>query len=160
MRTKEVAIVEDLGNFEQLLGMSCLSRLPFFLLQDGSCFASRMSPATIVVGAGSLSFSTPITKQNVLAVAAIGPGLHFVLCPLKSIVGRLSLRIQQLDVLCETKTKGTLVVRFFFTAVHGHSYTDHGLTFLTSVLFYFCLDNVFVQVRLILKRGINVTGRQ
>lgn len=79
-----------------------------------------MSPATILVGARSLSFSTQITKQNALAVAAVGPGLHFVLCPLKSIVGRLSLRIQQLDVLCETKTKGTLAVRFFsrlFTAI-------------------------------------------
>lgn len=59
VRTKEVAIVEDLGNFEQLLG----------------------------------------------------PGLHFVLWPLKSIVGKLSLRIQQLDVMCETKTKDNVFVR-------------------------------------------------
>lgn len=58
VRTKQVAVVEDLGNFEQLLG----------------------------------------------------PGLHFVFWPLKSIVGRLSLRIQQLDVLCETKTKDNVFV--------------------------------------------------
>ncbi|CAB9510046.1 Hypersensitive-induced response protein-like protein [Seminavis robusta] len=58
VRTKEVAVVEDLGNFEQLLG----------------------------------------------------PGLHFMFWPLKTIVGRLSLRIQQLDVLCETKTKDNVFV--------------------------------------------------
>lgn len=33
-----------------------------------------------------------------------------MLWPLKSIVGRLSLRIQQLDVLCETKTKDNVFV--------------------------------------------------
>jgi len=59
VRTKEVGVVEDLGNFEQLLG----------------------------------------------------PGLHFVLWPLKSVVGRLSLRIQQLDVRCETKTKDNVFVQ-------------------------------------------------
>lgn len=59
IRTKEVGIVEDLGNFEQLLG----------------------------------------------------PGLHFVPCPIKTITGRLSLRIQQLDVYCETKTKDNVFVQ-------------------------------------------------
>jgi regulator of protease activity HflC (stomatin/prohibitin superfamily) len=59
VRTQEVAIVEDLGQFKQLLD----------------------------------------------------PGLHFLLCPLQSIVGRLSLRIQQLDVVCETKTKDNVFVQ-------------------------------------------------
>lgn len=59
IKTKEVGVVEDLGNFEQLLG----------------------------------------------------PGLHFVCWPLKAVVGRLSLRIQQLDVVCETKTKDNVFVQ-------------------------------------------------
>ena len=33
------------------------------------------------------------------------PGLHCINWPLQNIVGRMSLRIQQLDVQCETKTK-------------------------------------------------------
>lgn len=39
------------------------------------------------------------------------PGFHFVLWPCQCIVGRLSLRIQQLDVLCETKTKDNVFVQ-------------------------------------------------
>lgn len=41
----------------------------------------------------------------------VGPGFHFVLCPIQSISGTLSLRIQQLDVLCETKTKDNVFVQ-------------------------------------------------
>lgn len=59
VRTQEVAIVEDLGQFKQLLD----------------------------------------------------PGLHFLLWPLQSVVGRMSLRIQQLDVVCETKTKDNVFVQ-------------------------------------------------
>jgi regulator of protease activity HflC (stomatin/prohibitin superfamily) len=53
VRTQEVGVVEDLGQFKELLD----------------------------------------------------PGLHCIVYPLQTIVGRMSLRIQQLDVLCETKTK-------------------------------------------------------
>jgi len=53
VRTQEVGVVEDLGQFKSLLN----------------------------------------------------PGLHCITWPLQNIVGRMSLRIQQLDVLCETKTK-------------------------------------------------------
>ena len=53
VRTQEVGVVEDLGQFKSLLD----------------------------------------------------PGLHCINWPLQSIVGRMSLRIQQLDVMCETKTK-------------------------------------------------------
>ena len=59
VRTQEVAVVEDLGQFKQLLD----------------------------------------------------PGLHFILWPLQSVVGRLSLRIQQLDVVCETKTRDNVFVQ-------------------------------------------------
>ena len=59
VRTQEVAIVEDLGQFKRLLD----------------------------------------------------PGFHFLMWPLQSIVGTLSLRIQQLDVLCETKTKDNVFVQ-------------------------------------------------
>lgn len=41
----------------------------------------------------------------------LGPGLHFLLWPLQSVVGRLSLRIQQLDVMCETKTKDNVFIK-------------------------------------------------
>jgi regulator of protease activity HflC (stomatin/prohibitin superfamily) len=59
VRTQEVGVVEDLGQFKRLLE----------------------------------------------------PGLHFICCPLQQIVGRLSLRIQQLDVSCETKTKDNVFVQ-------------------------------------------------
>jgi len=39
------------------------------------------------------------------------PGLSCILYPLESIVGKLSLRIQQLDVRCETKTKDNVFVQ-------------------------------------------------
>jgi len=41
----------------------------------------------------------------------LSPGLHFLCWPLQSVVGRMSLRIQQLDVLCETKTKDNVFVQ-------------------------------------------------
>jgi regulator of protease activity HflC (stomatin/prohibitin superfamily) len=59
VRTQEVGIVEDLGQFKRILA----------------------------------------------------PGLHFISWPLQSIVGKLSLRIQQLDVVCETKTKDNVFVQ-------------------------------------------------
>jgi len=40
----------------------------------------------------------------------IDPGLHCLCYPLQSVAGKLSLRIQQLDVLCETKTKDNVFV--------------------------------------------------
>lgn len=59
VHTKEVAIVENLGNFDKLLS----------------------------------------------------PGLHFYIPIIQNVVGRLSLRIQQLDVTCETKTKDNVFVQ-------------------------------------------------
>jgi len=40
----------------------------------------------------------------------IDPGLHFILWPFSQVAGQLSLRIQQLDVYCETKTKDNVFV--------------------------------------------------
>jgi len=40
----------------------------------------------------------------------ISPGLNFILWPLQSVAGKLSLRIQQLDVSCETKTKDNVFI--------------------------------------------------
>jgi regulator of protease activity HflC (stomatin/prohibitin superfamily) len=59
VRTQEVGVVEDLGQFKQLLD----------------------------------------------------PGLHCITWPLQGVVARLSLRIQQLDVLCETKSKDNVFVQ-------------------------------------------------
>lgn len=58
VRTQEVAVVEDLGQFKRL----------------------------------------------------IDPGFHCIMWPLQSVTGTLSLRIQQLDVFCETKTKDNVFV--------------------------------------------------
>jgi regulator of protease activity HflC (stomatin/prohibitin superfamily) len=41
----------------------------------------------------------------------LDPGFHCIFWPLQSVVGRMSLRIQQLDVICETKTKDNVFVR-------------------------------------------------
>lgn len=41
----------------------------------------------------------------------LDPGLHFVLWPIQGVVTRLSLRIQQLDILCETKTRDNVFVQ-------------------------------------------------
>lgn len=38
-------------------------------------------------------------------------GLHFILWPIQGVVGRLSLRVQQLDVMCETKTKDNVFIQ-------------------------------------------------
>lgn len=59
IRTQEVGIVEDLGQFKKLLS----------------------------------------------------PGLHLMCWPFSGVVGTLSLRIQQLDVYCETKTKDNVFVQ-------------------------------------------------
>jgi regulator of protease activity HflC (stomatin/prohibitin superfamily) len=40
----------------------------------------------------------------------IDPGFHCIFWPLQSVAGTLSLRIQQLDVYCETKTKDNVFV--------------------------------------------------
>eukprot|EP00934_Nitzschia_sp_Nitz4_P001380 Nitzschia sp. Nitz4//scaffold5_size260463//182877//183808//NITZ4_001005-RA/size260463-augustus-gene-0.17-mRNA-1//1//CDS//3329555409//1380//frame0 len=41
----------------------------------------------------------------------LSPGLNFITWPLQSVVGVLSLRIQQLNVICETKTKDNVFVQ-------------------------------------------------
>lgn len=41
----------------------------------------------------------------------IDPGFHCIMWPLQAVSGTLSLRIQQLDVYCETKTKDNVFVR-------------------------------------------------
>lgn len=38
------------------------------------------------------------------------PGLAFIACPISQVAGRLSLRVQQLDIKCETKTKDNVFV--------------------------------------------------
>jgi len=60
---------------------------------------------------------TCVRTQEVAVVEQCGqfskliePGLHFVLWPLQGIVGTLSLRIKQLDIRCETKTKDNVFV--------------------------------------------------
>ena len=121
--------------------------LLFFAGWMGRVLRAESRPQKIAC-ARALSF---FKHHQLTDIAAVGPGLHFVLCPLKSIVGRLSLRIQQLDVLCETKTKGAFVDSagfFFIVAFTVIAMQIMYLPFesLGAVLFLF-LDNVFVQVR-------------
>mmetsp|Transcript_1082 Transcript_1082/g.2492 ORF Transcript_1082/g.2492 Transcript_1082/m.2492 type:complete len:96 (-) Transcript_1082:535-822(-) len=54
------------------------------------------------------------------------PGLGFVICPMEQLVGRLSYRVQQIDVRVETKTLDNV----FLTAV-------------VSVQYQVLKDNVF-----------------
>lgn len=61
---------------------------------------------------------TCIRQQNVGIVEDLGqfksfkePGCHFICWPISSVAGTLSLRIQQLDVLCETKTRDNVFVQ-------------------------------------------------
>jgi len=41
----------------------------------------------------------------------IDPGLNFICYPFQSVIAKLSLRIQQLDIVCETKTKDNVFVK-------------------------------------------------
>ena len=59
-----------------------------------------------------------VRTQSVAVVEDLGqfkrlldPGLHCIKWPCSCIVGRLTLRMQQLDVLCETKTKDNVFVQ-------------------------------------------------
>lgn len=59
-----------------------------------------------------------VRTQNVAIAENLGqfsrlldPGLHLIMWPLECVAGTLSLRIQQLDVVCETKTKDNVFVR-------------------------------------------------
>jgi regulator of protease activity HflC (stomatin/prohibitin superfamily) len=53
----------------------------------------------------ALSVTSGIVEDLGQFKKLLSPGLHCLVWPLQDIVGKLSLRIQQLDVLCETKTK-------------------------------------------------------
>lgn len=60
----------------------------------------------------------------------VAPGFYCMVWPMASIAGRLSLRIQQLDVVCETKTKDD----------GSYSHTIHlSSTPLTKTVTYSCL---------------------
>lgn len=59
-----------------------------------------------------------VRTQNVGVVEDLGqfktllsPGMHFLCWPFSNIVGYLSLRVQQIDVICETKTKDNVFVQ-------------------------------------------------
>lgn len=67
-------------------------------------------------GGGACCFQC-VRSQNIGVVEElgnfkklIGPGFHFLLFPIQGIAGFLSLRIQQIDVRCETKTKDNVFV--------------------------------------------------
>eukprot|EP00542_Grammatophora_oceanica_P022018 CAMPEP_0194033452 /NCGR_PEP_ID=MMETSP0009_2-20130614/6145_1 /TAXON_ID=210454 /ORGANISM="Grammatophora oceanica, Strain CCMP 410" /LENGTH=282 /DNA_ID=CAMNT_0038674149 /DNA_START=108 /DNA_END=956 /DNA_ORIENTATION=+ len=67
-------------------------------------------------GGGCFCFQC-VRTQEVAVVEDLGqyktlldPGFHFLLWPITNITGTLSLRIQQLDVICETKTKDNVFV--------------------------------------------------
>lgn len=58
-----------------------------------------------------------VQQQTVAIIETLGeyssiksPGLSLIACPIQNVAGRLSLRIQQLDVTCETKTKDNVFV--------------------------------------------------
>ena len=56
----------------------------------------------------SIQTSTIGVVENLGKFSRIVPaGMTCIMCPLESVVGRVSLRVQQLDVPCETKTKAS-----------------------------------------------------
>lgn len=73
----------------------------------------------IVLGVFILFFGLFIVKQQQVAiverfgkyVAVRQPGLHFLIPLIDRVAGRMSLRIQQLDVIVETKTKDDVFVQ-------------------------------------------------
>ena len=42
-------------------------------------------------------------------------GFHLLTCPCESIVARMSLKIKQLDVKCDTKTKVSMIFSIYFS---------------------------------------------
>lgn len=59
-----------------------------------------------------------VRQQNVGIIEELGqfkrfvePGFHCVMWPVQGVTGTLSLRIQQIDVVCETKTKDNVFVQ-------------------------------------------------
>ena len=59
-----------------------------------------------------------VRTQNIAVVQQCGnystllqPGANFILCPLQEVAGTMSLRIQQMDVVCETKTRDNVFVQ-------------------------------------------------
>lgn len=72
----------------------------------------------------------------------LGPGCHCVPWFIgHQIAGKLSLRVQQLDVRCETKTK----VCFPFCLIQCVSLIHSNLNQLCSLLSYFCLYEFFCR---------------
>ena len=70
------------------------------------------------------------------------PGCHFLpWCLGQQVAGHLSLRLQQLDVRCETKTK----VSTFFLSL-GRVLMGLGLVLILFCVFVLLQDNVFVNV--------------
>lgn len=71
----------------------------------------------IMDGSDDCCFFTCIHTKEVALIEKLGnfdrllsPGLHCYIPVIEQVVGRLSLRIQQLDVVCETKTKDNVFV--------------------------------------------------
>mmetsp|Transcript_31904 Transcript_31904/g.45369 ORF Transcript_31904/g.45369 Transcript_31904/m.45369 type:complete len:96 (-) Transcript_31904:898-1185(-) len=59
-----------------------------------------------------------VIERNGKFSRLVQPGLSFVMCPYEQLVGRLSFRVQQLDVRVETKTLDNV----FLTAVVSVQY--------------------------------------
>jgi regulator of protease activity HflC (stomatin/prohibitin superfamily) len=88
VREKEVGVVEDLGEYCGIIGI--FINIFLFLIDPVSLFTLQL-----------LGQFKRLIKE--------GPSC--IIWPLQSVVGRLSLRVQQLDVLCETKTKDNVFIQ-------------------------------------------------
>jgi regulator of protease activity HflC (stomatin/prohibitin superfamily) len=72
----------------------------------------------------------------------LGPGLHLMCWPYSTIASRLSLRVQQLDVACETKTKDHAFVHVEVSVQYKVSIPE------MAYLAYDCLADPYIQIRL------------
>ena len=70
----------------------------------------------------------------------LGPGLHLMCWPYSTIASRLSLRVQQLDVACETKTKDHVFV-------HVEVSVQYKVIPEMAYLAYYCLADPHIQIR-------------
>jgi regulator of protease activity HflC (stomatin/prohibitin superfamily) len=77
------------------------------------CTSESTCPSLTITSAPLASRSThrsPTTTKGQFK-RLIGEGPSLICWPLQSVAGRLSLRVKQLDVICETKTKDNVFVQ-------------------------------------------------
>ena len=82
------------------------------------------------------------------------PGMHFMKWPMEREAGRISMRIKQLDIRMETKSKDHGVCSFVLLVNALESIVVH---ILTNTCFYFVVETVFIRVHVSIQYQTNAT---